>query len=389
MDKKLNVCYWCPFISKVATVKAVYNSANSINLFSKKKYEALIIDTFGEWKDTNYFKIQKKIFIELNVFSAIKKIPSFGFIFSRIKFILIFIFSYFPLKKFLKTKKPNFLIIHLMTSLPLFLNLFNNFETKIILRISGKPKLNLLRYVFWKLALKRIYKITFPTKETFDHFKRMRIVDIDKLSLVYDPIISTKEINFSRRKEKIDNFDFKDKNYYLAIGRLTKQKNFSFLIKCFNELIKTKNDLRLLIIGEGEEFYLLKKMIEKFNLEKNIFLLGYKKNVFKYLDNCEAFILSSLWEDPGFVILEAMYCNTIVLSSDCQSGPKEIINEKRGLLFKSNSKEDFINQFNLLNKLKPLDKSEIKKNAKKFTKNFSILNHYKVLENLLTKVYEN
>ena len=60
MDKKLNVCYWCPFISKVATVKAVYNSANSINLFSKKKYEALIIDTFGEWKDTNYFKIQKK-----------------------------------------------------------------------------------------------------------------------------------------------------------------------------------------------------------------------------------------------------------------------------------------------------------------------------------------
>ena len=36
MDKKLNVCYWCPFISKVATVKAVYNSANSVNLFSKK-----------------------------------------------------------------------------------------------------------------------------------------------------------------------------------------------------------------------------------------------------------------------------------------------------------------------------------------------------------------
>ena len=240
MDKKLNVYYWCPFISKVATVKAVYNSANSINLFSKKKYEAMIIDTFGEWKDTNYFQIQKKIFIELNVFSAIKKIPSFGFIFSRIKFILIFIFSYFPLKRFLKTKKPKFLIIHLMTSLPLFLNLLNDFETKIILRISGKPKLNLLRYIFWKLALKKIYKITFPTKETLNHFKRMGIVDADKLSLVYDPIISTKEINFYRRKEKIDNLDLKDKNYYLAIGRLTKQKNFSFLIKCFNELVKKK-----------------------------------------------------------------------------------------------------------------------------------------------------
>ena len=48
MDKKSKVYYWCPFISKVATIKAVYNSANSINLFSKKNYEAIIIDTFGE-----------------------------------------------------------------------------------------------------------------------------------------------------------------------------------------------------------------------------------------------------------------------------------------------------------------------------------------------------
>ena len=62
MDKKSKVYYWCPFISKVATIKAVYNSANSINLFSKKNYEAIIIDTFGEWKDTIYFSKKKKYF---------------------------------------------------------------------------------------------------------------------------------------------------------------------------------------------------------------------------------------------------------------------------------------------------------------------------------------
>ena len=72
-----------------------------------------------------------------------------------------------------------------------------------------------------------------------------------------------------------------------------------------------------------------------------------------------------------------MYCNTLVLSSDCQSGPKEILEKNRGFLFKNNSKHDFIKQFETLKKLNNEEKYEIKYNAKKFTKEFSLLNHYK------------
>jgi glycosyltransferase involved in cell wall biosynthesis len=384
MNNKTKIYYWCPFISKVATIKAVYNSAVSVNKFSKNNYEGVIIDTFGEWKDSNYFQIKNSVFTELKVSSIIKKIPSFGFFFSRLKFILIFLLSYFPLKNFLKKKRPKFLIIHLMTSLPLFLNLINNFETKIILRISGKPKLNFIRYFFWKIALKKVFRITFPTKETLEYFKKINLVANDKLYLMYDPIISAEEIDFIKKKEEINDLNFGNKEYFLAIGRLTKQKNFSFLIECFNDLIKKDNKINLLIIGEGEELFSLKNIIKKYDIQKNILLIGFKENVFKYLYKCKAFILASLWEDPGFVLLEAMYCNTIVLSSDCHSGPKEILDKKRGLLFKSNSKEDFIKNFNTFNKLDKEEKYKIKYNAKKFTKNFSLLNHYKKLETLLS-----
>ena len=195
MKDKTKIYYWCPFINKVATVKAVYNSVISTNVFSNKKYESLIIDTFGEWKENNYFKIDKRLFIQLNSSKILHKIPSLGFFFSRIKYILIFLLSYFPLKNFLKEVKPKFLIIHLMTSLPLFLNLTNNFNTKIILRISGKPKLNFLRYFFWKIALKKVFKITFPTKETLEYFKSINLVNSDKLELLYDPILSLKDID--------------------------------------------------------------------------------------------------------------------------------------------------------------------------------------------------
>jgi hypothetical protein len=64
--------------------------------------------------------------------------------------------------------------VQLVTSLPLFLNLIYNFDTKIILRISGKPQINLIRYLFWKIALKKIYKITFPTLESLEYFKRLK-----------------------------------------------------------------------------------------------------------------------------------------------------------------------------------------------------------------------
>ena len=83
---------------------------------------------------------------------------------------MIFILSFNSLKRFILNKKPEFLIVHLITSLPLFLNLIYNFDTKIILRISGKPQMNLIRYIFWKIALKKVYKVTFPTLESFRVF---------------------------------------------------------------------------------------------------------------------------------------------------------------------------------------------------------------------------
>ena len=132
---------------------------------------------------------------------------------------------------------------------------------------------------------------------------------------------------------------------------LTKQKNFEFLINSFQEITKKKNNIKLVILGEGENYKNLKLQINKLSLKNNVFLEGHKKNVFKYFFNCKAFILSSLWEDPGFVIIEAMLSNTLILSSDCSSGPKEIVGNDRGVLFKNNSQSDFIEKFNLINSI--------------------------------------
>ena len=381
MIKKKTVCYWSPFISNVATIKAVINSALSINRYSNQKYESLIIDAFGEWKTNNNDETYNLKFYSLNYITKLFKFSSEGFIKSRLKYIVIFLLSFLSLKKFLIKVKPEFLIIHLITSLPLLLNLIYQFDTKIILRISGKPQMNIFRYIFWKIALKKIYKVTFPTIESLEYLKNLNVVDENKLELLYDPVFIIKEIS-KKKQELIQNFDLRKNDYFLAIGRLTKQKNFIFLVKCFFKLAKDHPDIKLIIIGTGEEKAKINRFIKDNNLDQNIILLGYQKNVFKFLKNCKAFILSSLWEDPGFVLIEAMVSDCIVLSSNCPNGPKEILEKNNGLLFQSDSETDFINKFNNLINLSDYEKKILRINAKKKIKNYSIFHHYKQIQKL-------
>ena len=100
---------------------------------------------------------------------------------SRIAFLCIFILSFFPLFRLLKNKKPDYLIIHLNTSLPLILLYLFDFKTKFILRISGKPRLNVFRKFLWKITSNKIYKVTTPTKLIAKELIRNKIFPDEKL----------------------------------------------------------------------------------------------------------------------------------------------------------------------------------------------------------------
>jgi glycosyltransferase involved in cell wall biosynthesis len=379
-----SIYYWSPFTSKVATVNAVINSAYSLNKYSKE-FETFIINSFGEWDEyTEELKIKGINLVNINNSSFLKRINRTGYFRSRFSYILIFLYNFYPLLKLFIKKKPDYLLIHLITSLPIFLKIIFPIKTKIILRISGLPKLNPIRKMFWRLGSKYLYKITCPTNETLTYLKDLKIFNEDKIYLLRDPIVSISETN-KKKNEKIDESFIKEKKYILAVGRLTKQKNFIFLIEGFKEIIKNFNYLQLIIIGDGEEKKVLEEKIIKNNLQDNVFLIGYKKNVYKYYDKCLFFVLCSLWEDPGFVLIEAFASNTLVLSSNCPNGPKEIINnENNGFLFTTNRKDHFLQKlyYILENKNKEEIKNKIlggKIESKKYTK----YAHYKIINKVL------
>ena len=383
----MHIFYWSPFISKVATVSSVIRSAESIAIYSKGKAEVSLIDAMGEWQEYKK-KIHSKInIIKLNKNDYHNYLFRGGYIKSRLSYLIIFFFNFNKLKNLINNKKPNFLIIHLMTSLPIFLTLFFKSDTKIILRISGLPKLNILRYFFWKFFSKRIYKITCPTVGTYNNLLKKGIFDKNKLCVLRDPALKLKE--FAKKKfEKIENSKIKDKKYIIGIGRLTKQKNFNLLINGFNQIKKKYHEYELIIIGEGEMKDELLKLIRSHGLEKEIHLLGFKNNVYKYLKRADCFILTSLWEDPGFVLIEAGLSNTTVISSDCKNGPEEILeNGKNGYLFKNNNLNDLLKKFNEFKKEDKIKLLSKKLNLKKELKKFTFFAHFNSLKKIINLKY--
>ncbi len=369
------IYYWCPFIDKVATVKAVINSCEGLLKYTKNKIPH-IIDAAGEFYDFEKPLKNKNIsLIKLSKNSYIKKLPKHGFIWSRLTYIIIFFLSFNKLRKLLINEKPDYLIVHLITSLPIILFLFFNFKTKLILRISGLPKLNIFRRVLWKLSNNRIYLITTPTNETRKHLIKQKIFNFEKIVTLKDPIVSIKEINI-KKKEKIKNKISSESKYFLSIGRLTEQKNFKLLINAFSIFSKYHQNISLIIIGTGEQKDSLNNLVKKLDLNNKVHLIGYKSNVFKYLYNAHGFILSSKWEDPGFVIIEAAACRTPIISSNCQNGPQELLDNGRcGILFKNNDLKDLVEKLTLFEKLDNKKKRGMSLEALKNIKEFSVFSH--------------
>ncbi len=376
------IFYWSPCLNRVGTLYSTINSAISIKKYSRGNFEPIIINSCGEWD--NYSKIftdnNIKIinFYKINFF---KYLPKKGFIGSRFSYFIIFIFSFLPLLKIIIRNKNDILIAHLITSLPLSLvSIFNN-KIKLILRISGYPQLNFIRYWLWRFCSRKISYVTCPTISTLERVSAINLFPKNKIVYLQDAII-----NISKLKSQMIINKEKEK-YILAVGRLTKQKNFLYLLKEFEQFLKINKKYKLIILGDGDQKKDLQKFCKLKNISNSVEFKGQVDNVYYYMKRAKIFVLSSLWEDPGFVIIEAGFSNLFVISSDCPNGPQEFLkNNNAGILFKSNIKNSLLNSLIKFENTSENEKMKKKIALKRSTKKYSIFHHYKALKDILIKL---
>jgi N-acetylgalactosamine-N,N'-diacetylbacillosaminyl-diphospho-undecaprenol 4-alpha-N-acetylgalactosaminyltransferase len=174
------------------------------------------------------------------------------------------------------------------------------------------------------LLIKYLYKyadlVIFKAEKMKEEFLKI-FPKINQYKVINNPYNIQKVQKLAQEEVHDFNFDA-NKKYIITVGRLTSQKRHSTLIEA---LVHLDENIELIIIGEGELEEKLQETIKQNSVQNRVHLLGKKVNPFKYIKHSNIFVLASQSEGFPNVLVEAMICNTPVISTDCISGPREIL----------------------------------------------------------------
>jgi len=158
------------------------------------------------------------------------------------------------------------------------------------------------------------------------HIQRSRIL------VVYNPAVPSNLSDLASQQLIHPWFTEGQLPVILAVGRLTSQKDYPTLLRAI-ALLRLHRPVRLVVLGEGNLLAELNTLSAQLGIDADVDFRGYDSNPYRYMARCSVFVLSSAWEGFSVVIAEALACGAQIVSTDCPSGPAEILeNGKYGHL---------------------------------------------------------
>lgn len=244
------------------------------------------------------------------------------------------ILSVVPLMRYLRQKSPSAIIGAMTTTNNvlytaaqlsgydggLILCEQNNFSSN--LRKHGWVKRHFLEYAS-RLSYNKCDNTIAVSKGVKNNLNKYLNINADNISVVYNPVVNSKTFDKAKETVNVKWFD-QSKKIIIAVGSMTEQKDFPTLLKAFN-MVSSSKEVLLVVLGEGPGRQKLTKLAKALNIENKVIMPGYVSNPIKYMANADVFVLSSKWEGLPFVLVEALASGCPVISTDCPSGPEEIL----------------------------------------------------------------
>lgn len=243
--------------------------------------------------------------------------------------------SIIPLSKYLHKEKPDAILsaMNYVNIATILAQLISGSDTKVIVSehnnlTESKKKLGFIKGRILTSLMSWAYRkgdgIVAVSNGVADALTNELKIDRNKITTIYNPIFSE---DLVKRSQELILHPWINKTalpLILGVGRLTHQKDFQTLIHAFKKVRENK-DCNLVILGEGNQRQELENLIKDLSLDDNVQLPGFVDNPYAWMSHSNLFVLSSIHEGFGNVIVEAMAFGTPVVSTDCHSGPSEIL----------------------------------------------------------------
>ena len=357
MKFKKNIIFFCPSMEEGGVEKNLINICNGMST----KQKILLITANKD----------KKVFFKKSVKFVSAKTDFFN---KKSRIIKSIFCSYLLLKNYNYQKTT--IVAFQSNILAIIMSKILNY--KVIIRSNQSPHNyanNFIKRKIMSFFFKKADKVIVNSVDFKKEFKKFFKVDS---FVIYNLIENKKKLAILSNKHIDNNFFSNSKKVLniLSVGRLVIQKNHITILKALN-LIKNIRKFRFYLIGKGNEYSNLKKFIDENELNNYVKILNFKKNIYPYYHKADIFILSSLYEGLPNTLVEALTLGLPIISSNCKTGPKEILNKgKYGLLYK-------ITDYKTLSRL--ILKSK-KKNNVRYVKDirFNFNSNLQKYENLIT-----
>jgi len=219
------------------------------------------------------------------------------------------------------------------------------FNVKLITRSNSSPSgwsQNFFKKIIFKYLFTLIDCVIVNSIEFKKELKKKFTVNS---ICIYNPLNLNQITELSKKKISFPFFNKKKELKIINIGRFVDQKDHITLLKAMRELLFLNINFKLLIIGKGINLNRMKYFILKNNLKKKIKILNFKSNPYPYLKAADLFVLTSKFEGLPNVLLEALSLKKFIISTNCPTGPSEILSKgKGGILIKIGDYKELANQ---------------------------------------------
>ena len=233
-------------------------------------------------------------------------------------------------------------------------------NAKIVTRSNSAPQgwsQNFIKNKIYKIIIKLADDVMVNSLDFKKIFKKKFNINP---KCIYNPF----DKNFIKKKlsSKNEKINFFKKGYIniISIGRLTDQKDHLTSLKAI-KILKPDLKVKMIIIGKGKNKFLLEKYINDNKLNHKVKLIGYKKNPYPYIKKSNIVLLSSKYEGLPNILLEAQFLKKYIISTNCPTGPREILlNGRAGDLVEIGDYKKIAKLINIYNKQKKIINKKIK-----------------------------